>query len=127
MLSHDATYWPNGVQRRETQTRQMAPEDLDDLLDVRLIASRTAVIGQLFYFPFIVLLLMLVARNRYFDNWDWPSALVLIFLLNSTYAIYSYLILRRAAEKARGHSLRRLSDLQWPAAPTLPSRPRVSH
>ena len=87
---------------------QMPPELLSDLLDVRLIAQRTEVVGKFIYYPFIALFLMIVARHSYFDNWDLPLGLVMIFALSSTYAAVSAIMLRRAAESARHNVITRL-------------------
>jgi hypothetical protein len=84
------------------------PDGLAEWLDIKFIASHTEVIGKLIYWPFIVLLIMFVARNRYFDNWDFPIPLIIIFLLNSTCALCCAWMLRREAEKTRRVALDRL-------------------
>jgi hypothetical protein len=83
-------------------------DGLAEWLDVKFIASHTEATGKLIYWPFIVLLIMFVARNRYFDNWDFPIPLIIIFLLNSTCALCCAWMLRREAEKTRRVALDRL-------------------
>lgn len=89
-------------------TSNMVIEGLDEWLDIKFIACHTEVVGKLIYWPFIILLIMFVARNRYFDNWDFPKFLIVIFLLNSTLALVCAMRLRREAEKTRELAIKRL-------------------
>ena len=63
---------------------------------------------QLVYFPFIMLLLMLVSRTTYFDRWDWPWSLVAVIGIICLHALGCAIVLHRAAEKARQMELGRL-------------------
>ena len=81
---------------------------------IHLIADRTNIIGPLVYYPFIVLSLMIVSRSRYFDNWDFPAALIVIWLVNAALVFWSAYTLKRAADNARGRALRNLKDLLEP-------------
>lgn len=83
-------------------------EGLDEWLDIKFIAAHTEAVGKLIYYPFIILLIMFVARTPYFDNWDFPISLIIIFLLNSTYALVCAMRLRREAEKTRELAIKRL-------------------
>lgn len=57
------------------------------------------------YYPFIVLLLLVLARNRYFDDWTTPLALLLVFLLGWCFAVFSTAQLARTANRARAELL----------------------
>lgn len=100
------TRWPE-----ETEKRFAVPglgpdwECLDPWIDIQLIARRTAVVSRLVYYPFIILSLLIVARSRYFDAWDWPPALVIILLLNAIWAFSSSLLLRKTAKEAKAATL----------------------
>lgn len=83
---------------------------LAEWLDIKFIAAHTEVVGKLIYYPFIILLIMFVARSRYFDNWDFPISIIIIYLLNSTCALCCGLMLRREAEKTRSVALNRLRE-----------------
>jgi len=37
--------------------------------------------GNIVYYPFVILTLMLFARSRIFDDWHMPIALAMIYLL----------------------------------------------
>lgn len=78
------------------------------ILATQLVARHTRVVGNLIYYPFILLLLMMVARHSVFDNYDWPPSLVVIFLVGFGLATACGLGLRVAAERMRGTFLGRL-------------------
>lgn len=76
-------------------------DPFDEWLDIRLIASRTEAVGKLIYYPFIVLLLMIVSRNGLFDNWNWPLSMTIIYSIDVALALYCGMKMRRSAEEAR--------------------------
>lgn len=90
----------------ERQTLQ--PDDRSDSLDAELIAEHTEAVGRLILYPFVVLLVMVVSRSGFFDNWDWPLSLVLIFGTAAGIALLCAITLRRTAEEARRLILHRL-------------------
>ncbi len=88
--------------------RGVETSDVDEYLDVRFIADRTAVVGKLILYPFVMLVLMVIARLPHFDNWDWPPALVAVFFINFLYAVACQWMLSGAASRIRRLSLNRL-------------------
>jgi hypothetical protein len=90
--------------------RGMEEEDVREWLNIRLIAMRTSVVGKLIYYPFIVMLIMIVARHGFTDNWRWNLPLLLVISLSFLAATASAFFLRGAAEKARRTSVERLRD-----------------
>jgi hypothetical protein len=80
-------------------------------MKIELIAQRTEVVNRLVRYPFIVLLIMLVARNHYFDNWHFPLTMIVGWVVNVALAVTAALLLYRAAERARSASLTRLNQL----------------
>lgn len=117
LLSNTPTDW-NGAAPTNliNGNSDLEAEDMGELLDAELIASRTEVVGKLILYPFIVLFILLIARNGFFDNWDWPLSLILIFGGAATYALLCAVILRHAAEKARLRIVRRLRLRAYRAA-----------
>jgi len=104
-LKESVTDWPDQVfQYFEVEKA----DGLAEWLDIKFIAFQTEAVGKLIYYPFIVLLIMLLARNRHFDNWDFPISLIIIFLVNFTYALVSAILLRRVAEQSRRAAIERL-------------------
>jgi hypothetical protein len=82
----------------------------DEYWDFRAIALRSEAVNRLIFYPFFVLFLLIIARNDFFDRWDWPPSTLLFFTLCSGYAVYAVLTLRFAAEKARKSLLKRLDE-----------------
>ncbi len=76
-----------------------------ELLKIRLAGEHTRVIASFIYYPFIVLLLMIVARHPIFDRWDFPPALIVVFAFNFLLAGTATWFLRRRAEDVRGEAL----------------------
>ncbi|MDE2059727.1 MAG: hypothetical protein KGL31_05355 [candidate division NC10 bacterium] len=95
--------WPPQTLRKFADQHGMSahPDDLREWLDIQLIAGRTRVVGRLVYYPFIVLLLMIVARSPLLDRWSQPWFLLLVFGLNAAWVIGCAIALRNRAEKSR--------------------------
>jgi hypothetical protein len=102
--------WPDGTLARIASERGMNKENLDEWLGIELIAERTTVIGNFIYFPFIIIVLLGLARHNYLDNWDFPIALVIIFTLSATIVIGNAMALRRSAETAKREAIKRLES-----------------
>lgn len=103
--------WTQALTKR---LKLQSAENVDkarELMKIELIARRTEVVTRLVRYPFIVLLIMMVARNDYFDNWDFPLTMILGWSVNVSLAIAAALLLYRAAEQARSKGLARLHQL----------------
>lgn len=83
---------------------------LDEWIDMQLIADLTERAGRLVYFPFIAMLLMMLARSPWWDRWSWPWPLLVIVCLNLGFAAASAIMLRRSAKRARQTSIQNLSE-----------------
>ncbi|ULA68353.1 MAG: conserved membrane protein of unknown function [Nitrospira sp.] len=100
--------WPDKLLAKEAIKRDVDEAYLDELLGIELIAKRTDVISFMLYYPFIILFLMGVARHTYFDRWDFPVGLMVIFGLNAAYALGNAIYLRRSAEEAKREAVKGL-------------------
>jgi len=78
---------------------------------LRFCGLLTEGVGKLIYYPFIVVLVMIVARFPLFDNWDFPISLLIVIGANIGLAIFSAFHLRQSAENARGRVLNELSSM----------------
>ena len=122
--------WPGGTLEKISAERNMSKQTLEEWLSIELIAERTTVIGNFIYFPFIIMFLLAMARHRYFDNWDFPTALIIIFTLNAALVIVSSMALRRSAETAKREVIKRLEARliragRRPEAPEMPEMPQT--
>ncbi|MGZ5543986.1 MAG: hypothetical protein ACXWIU_04885, partial [Limisphaerales bacterium] len=112
ILNKHRTLWPrNGMVTPD----QAMLEGTADLLDIRFIARRTAEVGKMIYYPFLIIVLLLVARNAMFAAWHWSLYLYIIFGLNIGYAFLAAVRLRQIAEKARKLALKRLREKELQA------------
>jgi len=67
----------------------------------KFIADRSKVISQIIFYPFIVVLLMLIARLSYFDNWSIPLPLLMVLGVNFSLLFYVGYRLRIKTEDLR--------------------------
>ena len=91
------------------QAQRAEFEKLKYLAVVDLIAQRTAVVNHLIRYPFIALLVMIAARNDYFDIWNYPLLLILSWSLNVVLALTGSYLLYQSASKAKSAMLAGLS------------------
>jgi hypothetical protein len=103
--------WPQALTERFKLQSAENVAKARELMKIELIAQRTEVVNRLVRYPFIVLLIMLVARNHYFDNWHFPLTMIVGWVVNVALAVTAALLLYRAAERARSASLTRLNQL----------------
>ena len=100
--------WPERLLAREAAKLGVEQDYLHEWLGIQFIAKRTAVISAMIYYPFVIVFLMAVARHSYFDRWDFPAGLLVIFTLNALYAFGNGVFLRRSAEEAKREAVRQL-------------------
>ena len=91
------------------QAQKAEFEKLKYLAVVDLIARRTEVVNRLIRYPFIALLVMVAARNDYFDIWNYPLLLILSWSLNVVLALTGSYLLYQSASKAKAAMLAGLS------------------
>ena len=92
-----------------SQTHKDEFERLKYLAVVDLIAQRTEVVNRLIRYPFIALLIMIAARNEYFDIWNYPLLLLLSWSVNVLLALLGAVLLYRSASNAKAAMLAGLS------------------
>jgi hypothetical protein len=104
-------YWPPKLLRRFGQSASATGDErhlLSDYVDIRLFAERSKVIGDTVYYPFIALVLFVAARVEFFDAWTWPLALGLMVGACFLLLVLAFVMLRRAAARARSRAVHRL-------------------
>ncbi|MGC3976139.1 MAG: hypothetical protein QM771_17390 [Nitrospira sp.] len=112
--------WPDGVLEQEAAKLGVDKAYVREWIAIEFIAQRTAVISAMIYYPFVIVFLMGIARHSYFDRWDFPIGLLLIFGLNTAYAFGNGLFLRRTAEQAKRAAMEQLKGRLRTAPQTLP-------
>lgn len=94
---------------------------LDDWIDVRVVARRSAPVARLVIWPFVVLALLVVARSRLFDNWALTPAIAVGVSFYVAVLIGLTLLLKQAAENTRRRALASMqADLRWLAGSGKP-------
>ncbi|HEY4249185.1 MAG TPA: hypothetical protein VGM64_20340 [Lacunisphaera sp.] len=123
-LSTGPTRYPSTTRRHFSRLKGgIDAEYLDEWIDLQLIAELTEQVGRLVYFPSCLLLLMILARNRWWDHWAWPVSLIVVFACNFILALASVVILQTAARAAKRRAeaslAAKIKKLQAQAAPSL--------
>lgn len=108
-FSKEMSLYPKNTYKQCNATRELDSDKLiAEYIDIRLIAEQTRALSPLIYYPFIIAFLMIVSRINYFDAWDWPIRLALVYCAILGYAIYSACRLRHYAETARSDALEKV-------------------
>lgn len=97
--------WPKATLNKCKSKRRMDTKYLSHYIMVRLVADRTRTVHKWAYCPFIALFLMVLSRNRFFDNWDFPIWLIVVWIVYTVVAVASLFMLRSTANKAREKAL----------------------
>ena len=108
-LTTTDTYYPDGA-FEQFRRFGLPYYDLTEYADIRLIAERTRVVGEIVYYPFLVFFLVVAGRSAIFADWKWPAALLIVLSLCLAMALLGTLQLRRAADRARADAIRRLRE-----------------
>jgi len=89
---------------------------------IKLIAERTEEIGRLIYYPFLIIIIVLISRSSYFDNWGLPQGIAIVVAINILLLISAGTKIRYEAEKCRRIAVKKLNaelmDLKGVAAPS---------
>ncbi len=81
---------------------------LNDLVSLRFIGLRTDVADELIYYPFGIIAIGILSRNRVFDNWDFPLTLLCIFGFGAVYILIKAFQVQRNAKQRKQQVLDRL-------------------
>lgn len=109
-LGDHRTAWPLKVLEYYAIVKGVRMEHLDGWLDVKFAALKTQEAWKLLIWPFLLLFLLMVSRNTYFDSWTWPKVLVAIFLMNFVIVAVCWAKVRRMANKVRQEALKELEE-----------------
>jgi hypothetical protein len=102
--------WDDSRRRYFEQMLRVPPEHAEVWMTVHLIGERTAAVARLIYYPVIIILLMLLARSTFFDNWDFPQALAIVITVNFAIALGAVVRLNFIAKSVREAALTELRE-----------------
>jgi hypothetical protein len=77
------------------------PDCLEDWIDVQLVTELTEQVGKLVYYPTILLVLLLLARNGWWENWSWPPWYIFSFVCGLLLSLASVWILQNTAKQSK--------------------------
>ncbi len=106
-VTHSSGGWSEQVQEEYLReyglslSHKAEFDRLKHLAGIDLIAQRTEAVNRLIRYPFIALLIMIAARNDYFDIWNYPIVLLLAWALNVVLALSAALLLYKSADKGK--------------------------
>jgi hypothetical protein len=107
------TYWPRDTFKGFKYPTKPDPEGYETELayfwDILLISRRTEAVGNLIYYPFIILFCLIVARLPFFDNWTWTPMLVVTLSMHFSLALFAAWRLPKAAVEYRDDALGQLN------------------
>lgn len=120
-LSRRESHWPPETLRKIDRPHKVVSADrelqstssaLESWIDCQVIARRTESVGVILYYPFIVLLVMIVARHNAIDNWSWNVPLLIVVTGALLVTVIAAATLRRSANIARERELERLRSVR---------------
>jgi hypothetical protein len=109
MRDHDVD-WSKSKLPEYVQRLRLPENHAAAWIQIHLIGERTNEVTRLIYYPVTIILLMLLARSTYFDNWDFPQALAIIVGLNFFIVLGSIVRLNFVAQSVREDILHDLQD-----------------
>jgi hypothetical protein len=81
-------------------------------VDLRLSAQLTAYVGRIVFYPFFLVLLLIFARSRFFDNWAMPIGLFVVCAFGLSLITFAALALRASAERIRRYTVAHLATVE---------------
>jgi hypothetical protein len=104
------TRWPDRVIAKHVRETRLPERHLEHWIDFRAVVELTKSVNTFIYFPFFVLLLLVVARSTLFDSLNFPLPLVAVLCGAVLYLVYCAMSLRSTAENARSVALSHYRD-----------------
>jgi len=111
-LSRGIIEWPQ-VYINKLKSEYSKNEDVIKCLfseyqGIKLIGNLTNTIGPQVVIPFVAIFLIIITRNTYFDNWNYPASFLFFFSISGLCLLACAIWLRMLAKKAKKNALDRL-------------------
>jgi hypothetical protein len=101
--------WPaRSFEKFQDQLGRDTP--LKEWMTLQLIARRTEAVGSLVYMPFVLVFLIIIARNSVFERWSFPPSILASLSLSVALIVFAAMRLRTTTESARSIALGSLTD-----------------
>ncbi|PPD47264.1 MAG: hypothetical protein CTY13_05930 [Methylobacter sp.] len=100
-LSAKPSHWNEHARKWALQAHKVAPECVEEWLDIQLIVRLTKTMQPMIWGPMVCIGLLVLARSPAIDDWDIPWGLGLVFITMLLYAISAEVYLQRGAKLAR--------------------------
>jgi hypothetical protein len=108
-LSVKPSQWNSVAKNWAVHENKVAPECVDDWLDIQLVAKLTETMRKLIWGPVVCISLLVMARSPVIDDWNVPWGLWITFITMLFYAISAELYLQRGAKCARTKAIEQLT------------------
>jgi hypothetical protein len=112
--------WPTELENRFIEERMAQNPGTADkrlkkavkpLLTVELVGKAADVVAQMFLYPFIVLLILILAQNRFFDDVSLDIPLTIVVALSALIAVCCAFMLWRSVSKSKEKSLKKVKEV----------------
>jgi hypothetical protein len=111
LLSKYSIVWPTSVLEKCCTKYGLNKKVATEKLNLDLIVTRSKVVDELIFLPFIILTLIILSRSSYFDRWHMPLELAFVLVFGACFALGSAIRLRKTAQKARKQTLKKLNKM----------------
>lgn len=102
--------WPEATLQQFAERMPVSADYLDEWIDFQLVVKLTKAVNRFVYFPFVILTIAVGLQSKLLDALDFPWTLMTMIGVCIAYTLYSAIILRRAAESARGIAIGRYEN-----------------
>ena len=93
-----------------TDSPEWMKDSLMGWLSIQLLAERSQAIDKSVYYPFIILLVLIVARSTLFDSWQFLPSIIIIIVTSILLIVAWAILLRRSVNEARENTLESMQN-----------------
>ena len=109
-LSANPSKWNGKAKNWAISKEKVAPECVEDWLDIQLVALLTKTMQPLIFGPVVCVALLIFARSSLIDDWNIPWGLEMVFIAMLLYLISAEVFLQHGAKKARKKAINQLTN-----------------
>ena len=109
-LSDNPSRWHKKARDWAIHDNNIAPECVEDWLDIRLVARLTATMQPLIWGPMVCIALLVLARSPVIDDWGISWGLEIVFIAMLLYAVSAEVFLQLGAKRARTKAIEQFTN-----------------